>query len=141
MTCLLLIEECMREGGGLERLDPVDAIGERDAQAAAIIAGTAAPAGMTAAASGAENGAVAADDAEMYEMIDKSCLPVLVAACTDDVPNVRLAAAKAVITLIGSGKMDRKLIAAKFGALLQKMCADPDPDVSFFAHVAVRKCQ
>ena len=145
MTCLLLIEECIKERG-MEHLDPVDAIGERDPTSTLLAVSAtqqqqqlgengSSSNSSTAAAGGA------ADEAEMVEMVDKTCLPIVVTACTDDVPNVRLAAAKCAITLLDSGKMDRKVLASRLGGLLQKMTQDTDPDVSYFAHVALRKCQ
>ena len=140
MTCLLLIEECIREGGSLDHLDPVDSIGERDATAinASLQAAVAPPpdAGSPPAPVSA-----AQEEAETVEMIDKTCVPILLAACTDDVPNVRLAAAKAVITLLGSEKADKKALVGKFAPLLTKMTTDTDPDVSYFSHVAVRRMQ
>ena len=141
MTCLLLIEECIKDHG-MEHLDPVDAIGERD-PTSTIIAVSAAQVGEngSSSASTAATGGGAADEAEMLEMIDKTCLPIVVTACTDDVPNVRLAAAKCCITLLDSGKMDKKAVASRLGGLLQKMTQDSDPDVSYFAHVASKKCQ
>jgi len=138
MTCLLLIEECIKERG-MEHLDPVDAIGERDPTSTLLAQSSTQLAGENGTSSAAGGGAT--DEAEMAEMVDKTCLPIVVTACTDDVPNVRLAAAKCAITLLDSGRMDRKTVASRLGGLLQKMTQDSDPDVSYFAHVAVRKCQ
>lgn len=71
------------------------------------------------------------------DAVEKSLLPVVLQACTDDVPNVRIAAAKTVVQLIP--RMDKKLAVSKLQPLLQKMATDADMDVQYFSQVALQK--
>ncbi len=76
------------------------------------------------------------------ELIEKTLLPLVSTACTDDVPNVRIAAAKAMEVLIGQLIVhNQKSVAlAKIQPLLQKMATDSDPDVQYFSNLALKKC-
>lgn len=73
------------------------------------------------------------------EAIDKSLLPLVIQACTDDVANVRIAAAKTLSELIPI--MEKKSAQAKIQPLLNKMLTDSDLDVKYFSSVAARKLQ
>jgi serine/threonine-protein phosphatase 2A regulatory subunit A len=53
------------------------------------------------------------------DAIDKSLLPLVLQACTDEVANVRIAASRTLLELIP--KMERKVAHAKIQPLLQKM--------------------
>jgi serine/threonine-protein phosphatase 2A regulatory subunit A len=71
------------------------------------------------------------------EAIEKSLLPIVLQACTDDVPNVRIAAAKTLIELIP--RMEKKVAQTKLQPLLQKMATDTDLDVLYFSQCAMQK--
>jgi serine/threonine-protein phosphatase 2A regulatory subunit A len=71
------------------------------------------------------------------DAIERSLLPIVIQACTDDVPNVRIAASKTLLELLP--KMDKKTAQTKIQPLLQKMATDTDLDVLFFAQCALHK--
>jgi len=71
------------------------------------------------------------------ELAEKTLLPIVIQACTDDVANVRLGAAKALIELIP--RLDMKAAQSRIQPLLSKMTTDADPDVSYFSSVAIKK--
>ena len=74
------------------------------------------------------------------DLIDKTLLPLLIQACTDDVANVKIAAAKnAALLLQRCSPQSRAPVASKLQPLLSKMTTDTDPDVSHFAKQAIRK--
>ena len=71
------------------------------------------------------------------EAIDKSLLPIVIQACTDDVANVRIAASRTLLELIP--RMDKKVAQTKIQPLLQKMATDTDLDVLYFSQCALQK--
>lgn len=71
------------------------------------------------------------------EAIDKSLLPIVLQACTDDVANVKIAASKTLLELIP--RMDKKVAQTRIQPLLQKMATDTDLDVLFFSQCALHK--
>eukprot|EP00463_Aulacantha_scolymantha_P006419 TRINITY_DN806_c0_g1_i1.p1 TRINITY_DN806_c0_g1~~TRINITY_DN806_c0_g1_i1.p1 ORF type:complete len:488 (-),score=89.43 TRINITY_DN806_c0_g1_i1:333-1796(-) len=75
------------------------------------------------------------------EIIDKHLIPLIQNAVKDDVPNVRIAAAKTMDILIDSGKLDKKVIKDKVIPGLQKLSDDTDVDVIFFSRQALAKCE
>jgi len=68
------------------------------------------------------------------EVIEKHLLPLVLQACTDDVPNVRLMAAKACSELIAAGAAP---ILAKLRPALEKLTKDSDQDAAFFSTQAL----
>jgi len=72
------------------------------------------------------------------EVVEKVLLPLVCTACVDDVPNVRIAAAKTMNELIS--RLDKKIVETKCKPLLQKMASDSDVDVQYFSGVALKKC-
>lgn len=71
------------------------------------------------------------------ELIEKTLLPIAVQACTDDVANIRIAAAKTLDEL--AQRSDKKFAQSKIAPLLQKLTTDADPDVQFFSAAAIKK--
>jgi len=70
------------------------------------------------------------------EIIKEALLPIVLDAATDDVPNVRLAAAKALAEIIP--KLDKSLVVSKIMPVLDTLMSkeDGDNDVAFFARAA-----
>lgn len=71
------------------------------------------------------------------EVVEKNLLPLVLQACVDDVPNVRLMAAKAIASLISVA--DAASI-AKIRPALEKLSTDPDDDACFFSTQALALC-
>jgi len=71
------------------------------------------------------------------EVIEKHLIPLISNAVDDDVPNVRIAAAKTMEILIQSRKLDESVIVGKVLPGLKKLETDSDNDVIFFAKQAL----
>jgi serine/threonine-protein phosphatase 2A regulatory subunit A len=71
------------------------------------------------------------------EVISKSLLPLVMLSCTDDVPNVRIAASKTLLDVIPRLSED---LPATVKPALQKLTTDEDQDVAYFAGVALALC-
>lgn len=69
------------------------------------------------------------------DVIEKHLVPVVLQACTDDVPNVRLMAAKTIKELIPKAD-DTSL--AKIKPALERLTKDSDGDAAFFSTVALK---
>jgi len=74
------------------------------------------------------------------EVIENNLLPWVLQACTDDVPNVRLMAAKTIKELILNIKGEQKII-SKVKPALEKLSKDPDGDAAFFSTEALNLCK
>jgi len=72
------------------------------------------------------------------DVIEKHLVPLVLQACTDDVPNVRLMAAKTIKELIP--KADATSM-AKIKPALEKLTKDTDGDAAFFSTVALGMCK
>lgn len=72
------------------------------------------------------------------DVIEKNLLPVVLQACTDDVPNVRLMAAKTIKELIP--KSDAACM-SKLKPALERLTKDTDGDAAFFSNVALNLCK
>jgi serine/threonine-protein phosphatase 2A regulatory subunit A len=75
--------------------------------------------------------------AETPEIVEKHLLPLVLQACADDVPNVRLMAAKASKELVLVCK-DNAAVAGTLKAALEKLTNDSDADAAFFSTQALR---
>jgi serine/threonine-protein phosphatase 2A regulatory subunit A len=77
------------------------------------------------------------------ELIEKSLLPITINASTDDVANVRIAAAKTLLSLIDQFLAANQKASAqqKITPLLKKLITDNDPDVNYFSNLAYQKLQ
>lgn len=71
--------------------------------------------------------------------ISTHLLPTLVMACTDDVANVRISAAKCALVVIK--KLDAATVTSKLKPLLTKMIKDADGDVVHFSTLALKECK
>jgi len=72
------------------------------------------------------------------DVIEKSLLPLVILAATDDVPNVRIACAKTMAVVIP--KLDKASVDSKLKPLLLKLVKDTDTDVVFFSSLALKMC-
>jgi len=70
-------------------------------------------------------------------VVNDSLLPYVIEAASDEVPNVRLAAAKAMIKVIPELKAE--VVTAKLVPLLKDLMADTDSDVSYFSREAQKE--
>jgi len=71
------------------------------------------------------------------DVIDKSLLPLVMTAATDDVANVRIAACKTLKEIIP--QMEKSITKSKIEPALQKLVKDADTDVAYFASVALKE--
>jgi serine/threonine-protein phosphatase 2A regulatory subunit A len=71
--------------------------------------------------------------------INTHLLPVLVMACTDDVANVRISAAKCALVVLK--KLDAATVSSKLKPLLTKLAKDADGDVAHFGALALKECK
>lgn len=71
------------------------------------------------------------------EVIEKTLIPLVLQACTDDVPNVRLMAAKTISGIIPSADATSM---AKLKPALEKLTKDTDDDAAFFSTAALNLC-
>jgi len=72
------------------------------------------------------------------EIVEKHLVPLVLQACTDDVPNVRLMAAKTIKELIPQADATSM---AKIKPALEKLTKDSDGDAAFFSTVALNMCK
>lgn len=72
------------------------------------------------------------------DVIEKHLLPLVLQACTDDVPNVRLMAAKTAKELIPRAD---KAGLDKLKAALKRLTTDTDGDAAFFSTAALAICR
>lgn len=72
------------------------------------------------------------------DVIEKHLLQLVITALTDDVANVKVAAAKCLIEIIP--KVDKKIVSAKIKPQLIRNVDDPDHDVAYFSSLAVKLC-
>jgi len=70
------------------------------------------------------------------DIIEKHLLPLTLTATSDEVANVRIAAARTLNVLIP--KLDPKLTTAKIHPILKKLVTDTDGDVTYFSSLALR---
>ncbi len=72
------------------------------------------------------------------DIIEKHLLQLVLTATSDDVANVKVAAAKCLVHIIP--KVGEKLTQTKIKPLLSKNVTDPDHDVAYFSSVALTLC-
>lgn len=72
------------------------------------------------------------------DVIEKHLLPLVLQACTDDVPNVRLMAAKSATELVT--RMDPASL-AKLKPALKRLTQDSDIDAAFFSRATLGVCK
>lgn len=71
------------------------------------------------------------------EVVEKHLVPLVLQACTDDVPNVRLMAAKTIQALIPQADASSM---TKIKPALEKLTKDSDGDAAFFSTEALALC-
>jgi len=74
-------------------------------------------------------------------IIDQHLFPLIKRAAIDNIPNVRIFAAKTMGVLLSSGKLDKNVCEAKVIPALQKLTTDSDVDVIFYSKEALSNCQ
>lgn len=84
------------------------------------------------------NTVAAADNACPADVIERHMLQVVLAGATDDVANVRVAAARCCIEM--APRLDAKLVQAKIKPLMAKNANDADRDVAYFSGLALKLC-
>lgn len=72
------------------------------------------------------------------ETVEGSLLPLVEQAVTDDVPNVRIAAAQVLKAMCAA--VGKDTVQGKLQPLLKKLTEDTDKDVSYFARQGLKAC-
>lgn len=72
------------------------------------------------------------------DVIERHLLQLVLTATSDEVANVRVAAAKCLVEIIP--RVDKKLVQTKVKPAMAKNVADPDLDVAYFSSLALKLC-